>query len=1054
MALSLVPSFHPYTELKSASYFSFLKGGSSPQEMLETAVALGLRALAITDLGGVYGIPRAYHALQRLRKENKAPKDFKLLVGAEIILTDAHLPSIVLLAPHRKAYGGMCRMLTHSHAGRPKGTGDLSLESLLQYLQTIPGASDLILFPQWEEYWLHNQENFLDQPILEDFKKLKTLPNPIYLPLARYQDGLDQERTACERELSRRFQIPCVAHQNALFHERKQQIVQDVLTSIREGAPIQELGLKLKRNAERYLKGAEQMGDLFSDFPEAIQATEEIYQRCNFEMSELRYQYPTEWIPKEHSAQSYLEFLCEEGMKERYPHGPSFEVIRVLRQELKLVKELNFADYFLTVYDIVAFARSRKILCQGRGSAANSVVCYLLGITAIDPVRMELLFERFLSVERGEPPDIDVDFEHDRREEVIQYIYSKYGRDRAAMVSAVVTYRERSSLREVAKAFSVPVGTASAREVRKMMLASKDISEQKKLKIAEVIEKIEGYPRHLSIHSGGFTLSHEPIDTIVPIEPATMEGRTIVQWDKYDLDILGLLKIDVLSLGMLSALRRTLDSVGMKLYEVPHDDEPTYRMMCRADTIGVFQIESRAQMAMLPRLKPRNFYDLVVELALVRPGPIVGNMVHPYLKRRNGTEPVTYPHPAIEKILKRTYGVPIFQEQVMKIAIEVGGFSPGEADQLRRAIGAWRSSGSIDVMGRRLMQGLTENGVSPQFSEQIFNQIQGFSEYGFPESHSASFALLTYASVYLKCHHPAAFLCALLNSQPMGFYSPHSLIDDAKRHGVKVLPIDINHSIQECELTSKNVVRIGFNYIRVLKDEEVARICKERAKSPFQSFQDFRVRTEISNQGLRALALASAFESVGLNSRESLFELLSMQEGLFAQVEIQEDLFSKVHLPELTPAEKVTQDYAATGFSVRGHPVKFLRDYLRVNPLYQKDRKWIGYDSKTIRSISRNGQMIRFIGLSVVLQRPPTAKGTAFATLEDESGVIDLIFHQKTFETYKEWVREEAFLWVIGQVQRDGDAIQVIVKKIEKIFKENVVLQDLRLPHAPGAHAM
>jgi error-prone DNA polymerase len=534
-----------------------------------------------------------------------------------------------------------------------------------------------------------------------------------------------------------------------------------------------------------------------------------------------------------------------------------------------------------------------------------------------------------------------------------------------------------------------------------------------------------------------------------------MEGRTIVQWDKFDLDVLGLLKIDVLALGMLSVLRRALDKTGLELYRIPHDDRPTYEMISKADTIGVFQIESRAQMAMLPRLKPQCFYDLVVEIALVRPGPIVGNMVHPYLRRKRGLEKVTYPseNQALKEILGRTYGVPIFQEQVMKMAVLVGGFTPGEADRLRRAIGAWRSSGAIDEMGLRLKDGLIKNGLSEAFAQQIFDQIQGFSEYGFPESHSASFSLLAYASAYLKCHHPAVFLYALLNSQPMGFYSPHSLVDDAKRHGVRVLPICINQSAEECTLIDSKTVRMGFSYVSRLQKPEIESLLKARQVRKFSSIQDLSARTGLTQRALKALALASAFDELGLNSRDALFDVLSLQAGLFQQEEVQTDLFRKVHLTALTQAEQVLQDYRATGLSVRAHPMKLLRDFLLRHPLYTAQRKALELRNANVKAQARNGQFIKILGLSVVLQRPPTAKGTAFATLEDESGVLDLIFHKRYFDLYKEQIREEDFLWVSGVVQRDGDAFQLIVKKIERAFDEPSIFDDFALPHAPGAHA-
>jgi error-prone DNA polymerase len=911
----------------------------------------------------------------------------------------------------------------------------------LKLLSDTPSAGGLFLFPEWQEDWLHLRS----APDLF-FKKWDLLfqqPLASWIPLTRVIDGLDRERTEFATHLSKRYRLPIVATQGALYAGKDAQMIHDVLSSIREGVPLREMGVRLKRNAERRLKSPIEMEALFSDLPEAILETSRIQERCDFSLSELKYRYPSEWIPKSHTAQTYLEELCREGAKKRYPNGISASVQNQLLHELSLIRELQFADYFLTVYDIVDFARSKKILCQGRGSAANSVVCYVLGITAIDPVRMNLLFERFLSVERGEPPDIDVDFEHERREEVIQYIYQKYGRHRAAMVSAVVTYQPRSALREVAKAFSLPVGTLSARKVASELMNSDDLSEKKRALIENVVEAIRGFPRHLSIHSGGFTLSSDPIDTLVPIEPATMEGRTIIQWDKYDLDILRLLKIDVLALGMLSAIRKNLEMVGLELHEVPVEDQKTYDMICRADTIGVFQIESRAQMSMLPRLRPRTFYDLVVEVALVRPGPIVGNMVHPYLRRRRGLEKVNLPDPRLIPILGRTYGVPIFQEQVMKMAVMLAGFTPGEADRLRKAIGAWRSQGSIDEMGEKLRNGLSRAGIPDDFANVIFEQIKGFSEYGFPESHAASFALLTYVSSYLKCHYPAAFLCALLNSQPMGFYSPHSLVDDAKRHGVRVLSVSVQESQWDCTLVDTHTVRLGLRYVKGIRESSAREMIEVRNRGPFLGFHDFVSRVDLDFRSLRGLAMSGGFEGFRISVREALFMVLSQQDELFDVEGAQSELFPRTLLPVMSREEAVIQDYRSLGLSARGHPMLFLRERLQCHPRYRK------HSQQTAQSVKqmKNGTFVTVPGLSVVLQRPPTAKGTAFATLEDETGVLDLILHREVFQQYRETIREEAFFWVKGVLQRDGDAAQVVVKRLEPIFSE------LELPIAPGAHA-
>ncbi len=1027
-----------YTEIRSRTHYSFLHGASSPAELIREAVRLGLRGLGITDLGGVYGLPKAYQAI----RETPGASALALLSGAEIPILDEPLSSLTLLASDRASYGALCRLLTLSHQGRPKGTGGLTRTDFVRGLREVPGAGGLLLFPGWEEEWLCSREN--PDFILKKWEGILSLPNSRWIPLVRSLDGLDRERTSFAHGFSSVARAPLVATQSALFHARSSRLIHDVLGSIHEGVPLAQMGVRLSRNSERHLKSAEEMTELFCDLPGAIAETMRIRDQCRFSLSELRYRYPSEWIPEGRTAQEHLEVLCREGLRTRYPKGAGDAVERQLRHELALIHELGFADYFLTVHDIVSFAVARRILCQGRGSAANSVVCYVLGITAIDPVRMNLLFERFLSTERGEPPDIDVDFEHERREEVIQYIYERYGRDRAAMVAAVVTYRRRSALRETARAFSLPVGTLSARKVERELLSAESISQKKLGKIAEVVDALEGVPRHLSIHSGGFTLSADPLDTIVPIEPATMEGRTIIQWDKYDLDILGLLKIDVLALGMLSLIRKGLEHAGYALHEVPPEDPKTYDMICKADTIGVFQIESRAQMSMLPRLRPRTFYDLVVELALVRPGPIVGNMVHPYLRRRRGQERVELPDPRLGPILGRTFGVPIFQEQVMKMAVTLAGFTAGEADQLRRAIGAWRSKGSIDEWGRRLAEGLRNAGIPDAFAATIFEQIKGFSEYGFPESHAASFALLTYVSSYLKCHHPAGFLCAILNSQPMGFYSPHTLVDDAKRHGVRVLPVSVRDSDWDCTLPDPNTVRLGFRYVRGVGEAALRGMIRERAARNFSGFQDLVSRAGLGFRSLRLLAMSGAFECMGLSSRDALFKVLSVQDGLFHREGPQRELFPETRLRTQNLEEKVVQDYSSLGLSARGHPMVFLREKLL------QALRFRGRAANTTAKIKtlRHGSFVVLPGLSVILQRPPTAKGTAFATIEDEAGVLDLIFHKEVYERYRDVIREEPFLWVKGVLQRDGDASQVVVKGLEPIFS------DLEVPIAPGAHAL
>lgn len=994
-----------YAELLCKTNYSFLRGASHPQELMERAAELGYRALALTDRGGVYGIPKAYLAAKNF-------PGTKLICGAEIPIK-GH-PPIALLARDRAAYGLLCRMLTEAHRDRPKADPLLSRAALAIFCEE-PAASGLVALP--------TVSAATDWPFLCDL-----FPDRLYLPLSRCFDGRDRERTAAALRLRTQFAVPIVATNEVHFHVKERARLQDVLTSIREGIPCKDAGFRLFMNGERYLKAPQAMRELFRDLPEALHATLEIAASCVFSPSELRYRYPSEWIPAGHSAQSYLEAETWKGAERRYPGGIPEAVAKQLRYELKLIAELGFADYFLTVHDIVSFARSRDILCQGRGSAANSVVCYSLGITAIDPIRMSLLFERFISAERGEPPDIDVDFEHERREEVIQWIYEKYGRHRAAMVSAVITYRRRSALRDVAKALGVEVGTLSARKVERDLAELTKGNTQTQNLIAEISHEIADFPRHLSIHSGGFTLSADPIAEIVPIEPATMPGRTIIQWDKYDLDILGLLKIDVLSLGMLTALRKTLALIGKEFTELPPDDKATYDMICKGDTVGAFQIESRAQMGMLPRLKPRNFYDLVIEVAIVRPGPIVGKMVHPYLRRRRGEEKVTLPDPRLEPILGRTLGVPLFQEQVMKMAVLLADFTPGEADQLRRAIGAWRSSGSIDKMGQRLMDGFLKNGIPREFADRVFQQIQGFAEYGFPESHAASFALIAYASCYVKRHHPAEFLCSMLNSQPLGFYAKHTLVDDAKHHGVIVLPVSPNESDWDSKMVGKKTVRLGFRVVSGIGKAEVEKLLAARAERPFASIADFVARSGLKKSVIRTLALGDAFQGYGADQRHSLWNLLALEALAQPARAAQLELFSGVDLkeaeaalfPALNPYQAIQSDYASYGLSTRGHPMQFIRSQIPALP------------RRTNAEARRlpNGTVVELAGLAVVMQRPPTARGTVFATLEDETGFLDLILWKDVFDRYRELVLDHGFLLVRGKIQGDGEAGSLLVRSI------------------------
>jgi error-prone DNA polymerase len=983
-----------YAELEVKTNFSFLRGASHPEELVRRAAELGLAAIALNDFDGVYGIPKAFW-------EKKKFPALKLISGASLSLPGGE--RLTLLARDRAAYGALCRLLTASHHGKEKGKAELG----------------------WEEFETMAHPGLIALASSDSsFSRLQGFPGKTYLTLHRFLDGKDKERTEKALWLSRRWGLPLVATNDVHYHEPGRQHLQDALTAVREGAPLQRLGHKLFPNPERHLKSPAAMHALFRDLPEALEANLEIANLCAFCPSELRYRYPTEWIPTGKTANQYLAELTWEGAAHRYPLGIPVKVKKQLEHELSLIAKKEYPDYFLTIHDIVIFARSKGILCQGRGSAANSAVCYCLRITAIDPERIDLLFERFLSVDRNEPPDIDVDFEHDRREEVLQYVYEKYGRHRAAMVSAVITYRTRSAFREIAKALGVEVGALSAKKLEKVFderAAATETREPRRL-AEELSEEMRGFPRHLSIHSGGFTLSADPIIEIVPVEPARMEGRTIIQWDKYDLDYLGLLKVDLLSLGMLSAIRRTLALVGKEMHEIPDDDQPTYAMIQRADTIGTFQIESRAQMNMLGRLQPKNFYDLVIEVAIVRPGPIVGKMVHPYLRRRRGQEKVVFPHPKLKEILHKTLGVPLFQEQVMRMAIELGGFSPGEADDLRRAIGAWRSAGSIEQMGKKLISGLQKSGLSRAYAEQVYQQIQGFAQYGFPESHSASFALLAYISCFLKCHYPAEFTCGLLNSLPMGFYAAHTLVDDAKRHGVKVLPLTPNESVWESEVKA-GALRLGWKTALGVSSAQGEAVVSGR---PYSSLLDFLKRTNLRRDVLFRLALGGAFADFFPDPRNALWQVLAHQQRRSA---VQGDLFldtgfestpSAGSFKPLSEMERIREEYAAYDLSTRGHPMMALRRMLPLPPLTTKGARE-----------KKNGTRIRIAGLALVRQRPPTAKGMTFSTLEDEFGFLDIAITPDVWEKVKPAFLENCFLEVGGVLQRDMNSFSLLVADLK-----------------------
>ena len=999
-----------YAELCCKSNYSFLTGASHPHELIEQAAKLGLKAIAMTDEAGVYGMAKAYHA-------SKQFPELKLLVGCALPLSDHE--NLTLIAKTLPGYSLMCRMLSAAHGGKEKGDAHLSFAELTSWLRQAQSNDLFVLAPnsldcRWPELRLLMREQ-------------------LFVTLNRFLDGHDQNRTKQALALKKQFSINIVATNDVHYHIAQRRILQDTLTAIRHRTTLRELGFRAFSNSERYLKTPATMHRLFADLPEAIANGLYIAEQCTFSPSELRYTYPSEWIPAGHTAQSYLVELTWQGAKKRYPQGIPPRLERQIRHELKLIDELKFADYFLTIYEIVAFAKGKNILCQGRGSAANSIVCYCLEITAIDPGRISMLFERFISAERGEPPDIDVDFEHERREEVIQHIYAKYGRHRAGMVAAVNTYRSRSALRDVAKAFSVPVGTLSAKKVQHNFDELTGGNQLLQAQIQQVAEELIGFPRHLSIHSGGFTLSAHPIIDLVPVEPARMDDRTIVQWDKYDLDYLGLLKVDILALGMLSALRKTLDLLNMRLTDIPAEDPATYRMIQRAETVGTFQIESRAQMSMLGRLQPENFYDLVVQIAIVRPGPIVGKMVHPYLKCRRGEAKPYYPDPRIKNILGKTLGIPLFQEQIMQLAIDLGNFSPGEADELRRAIAAWRSSGSVQKMGQRLKEGLLQSGLPEKFATQIFDQIKGFAAYGFPESHAASFALLAYASCYLKCHHPTAFFASMVNSQPLGFYANHTLIDEAKRAGSRVLPVDLNYSHWDCTVDG-TTIQLGLRVVRGLSKDEAEQIISSR---PFTSLEDFLKRIPLRMHVLERLVMGGSLEIFGHDRRHTLWQILEYKGLNACPSEAQTNLFANFTstasnlFPRLSNFESICADYGSFNLSAKGHPMQALRTLpMNIPKLTAKQARQ-----------KNNGTRIEIVGLVIAKQRPGTAKGMMFMTLEDETGFLDTAAPPQIFERYEHVLRHHCFIRLRGILQKDGYSVSLLIQSAQPVFGDPYALK-------------
>jgi len=1006
-----------YAELHCLSNFSFLRGASHPHELVTTAAELGYAGLALTDECSVAGVVRAHAAAKTL--------PLRLLVGSEITCVEGL--KVVVLAEDRRAYAALCGLVTRARRAAPKGEYRLERDDLAAGLQ----AGGLVLWVP--EPTAHDEHVRTGRWLQERFA------GRLWLAVELCSAGNDRQWLSAARALGRELSLPLVAAGNVHMHQRERRMLQDTLTAIRRKTPVEKLGFDLYSNAERSLRP---IRELERRYPaELLHESLAILDRVDFALTELRYEYPHELVPAGETPAGYLRSLTERGCRWRWPAGESPKVRKLIEHELELIAALRYEAYFLTVYDIVSYARGIGILCQGRGSAANSVVCFCLGITEVDPERMQTLVERFISKERNEPPDIDVDFEHERREEVIQYIYRKYSRERAALAATVITYRPRSAIRDVGRALGLEelqVGAltqslqwweSGAVDEQRIREAGFDPASAKVRCWFALVQSLVGFPRHLSQHVGGFVIAERPLHELVPIENAAMPERTVIQWDKDDLEELGLMKVDVLGLGMLSAVRRSFELIEgfdgrrLTIATVPAEDAGVYEMISRADTMGVFQIESRAQMAMLPRLRPKSYYDLVIEVAIIRPGPIQGDMVHPYLRRRSGEEAVSYPSPAVERVLERTLGVPIFQEQVMQLAIVAAGFTPGEADQLRRAMAAWRRSGDLERFEERLIRGMTERHYPEEFARRIFSQIKGFGEYGFPESHAASFALLVYVSAWLKRYEPAAFCCALLNSQPMGFYAPQQLIRSAREHGVEVRAVDVNHSAWESALERRAdgaaALRLGLHLVKGLSATGGGRIAAARAATSFADVRELANRAALDARDLGALASAGALQALARNRHRARWDVAGVERptALLGRVRFAEAL---PLLRSPTEGEDIVADYRYLGVSLGRHPLALLRARLSV----------AGVSSAKSVAALEHGTRVRAAGLVITRQRPASAAGVTFVTLEDETGYLNLVVWDTLARHARKALLDATLLGVVGTVQKEGEVLHVIAERL------------------------
>ncbi|GAB1584111.1 error-prone DNA polymerase [Phyllobacterium phragmitis] len=1041
-----------YAELQVTSHFSFLRGASSCEELFAQASLMGIEALGIVDHNSLAGIVRAHEAARTT--------GIRLVVGCRLDLADGM--SVLVYPTDRPAYARLCRLLSLGKRRAGKGKCHLEWGDVVAYGEGLLA----ILVPDVAD----------DICALQLRRLREAFGHRAYMALTLRRRPNDQLRLLELSNMAAAARVASVVTNDVLFHEPARQMMQDVVTAIRHNVTIDELGHRRERFADRYLKPPEEMHRLFSRYPEALARTVEIMERCTFRLDELAYQYPEEKLYPELTPQQALEKLTWEGAAERYPDGLPDKVRANLQHELRLIEKLDYAPYFLTVNAIVRFARSKGILCQGRGSAANSAVCFVLGVTSVDPDRNDLLFERFVSEERREPPDIDVDFEHERREEVIQWVYQTYGRERAALCSTVIRYRAKGALRDVGKALGLPEdltktlssqvwGWSEGIEQKHAEGLNLNMDDRRLRLTLELAHQLVGTPRHLSQHPGGFVLTRDRLDELVPIEPAAMEDRQVIEWDKDDIDVLKFMKVDVLGLGMLSCMRRAFDllaehkDIRLDLATIPAEDPRTYAMIRRADTLGTFQIESRAQMAMLPRIKPRTFYDLVIEVAIVRPGPIQGDMVHPYLRRREGKEEVTFPKPELEAVLGKTLGVPLFQEQAMRVAIECAGFTAGEADQLRRAMATFKHTGGVSKFGTKLIEGMVANGYDRDFAERTFRQLEGFGSYGFPESHAASFALIAYASAWMKCWHPEVFCCALLNAQPMGFYAPAQIVRDAREHGVEIRPICINASRWDCTLEPTGedgqfAVRLGLRLVKGLGNAEAARLISCREDRPFTSVDDLWRRASIPASALVELAEADAFRpALALARREALWDIKALRDEplpLFAAAAareisvVPEQVEPNVSLRPMTAGREVVEDYNHTCLTLRQHPVSFLRSDLA--------RRRIMTCAEAVASPDR--RFVHVAGLVLVRQRPGSAKGVMFITLEDETAIANLVVWSKVFEKFRRVVLGASMLGVKGRVQREGDVVHIVAHELTDFSGELASIASRQagfpLPHGRG----